>query len=110
MRFKKFIPRSLYGRFLLIIVVPTLIVQIVSIYVFYYAHLDVVSKHMARSVVSEMAFVKKSINKPNYAVLLEDFTKNVDLKFSFEKRFARKKSKIADSKWQTNWFYKYINL
>lgn len=110
MRFKKFIPRSLYGRFLLIIVVPTLIVQIVSIYVFYYAHLDVVSKHMARSVVSEMAFVKKSINKPDYAVLLKDFAKNVDLKFSFEKRFARKKSKIADSKWQTNWFYKYINL
>ncbi len=111
MRFKRFIPRSLYGRFLLIIAIPALIVQIVSIYVFYYTHIDVVSKHMARSVVSEMAFVKKSINKPYYANLLEDFSQNIDIKFSFEeKRRVKKKSKIADSRWSAAWFYDYINL
>ena len=111
MRFKRFIPRSLYGRFLLIIAVPALIVQIVSIYVFYYAHLDVMSKHMARSVVAEMAFVKKSINKPYYAHLLADFSQNIDIKFSFEERKRiRKKSKIADSRWSASWFLDYINL
>lgn len=108
MRIKRFIPRSLYGRFLLIIVVPTLIVQIVSIYVFYYTHLDVVSKHMARSVVSEMAFVKKSINKQSYVELLKDFSKNIDIGFSFERESYKKKSKIADSDWQTSRLYKYI--
>lgn len=111
MRIKKFIPRSLYGRFLLIIVVPTLIVQIVSIYVFYYTHIDVVSKHMARSVVSEIAFVKKSINKSRHASLLQDFSKDIDIKFSFRKGFiSLKNSKIADSRWDVNWFNRHVNL
>jgi two-component system osmolarity sensor histidine kinase EnvZ len=108
-RFKKFIPRSLYGRFLLIIVLPTLVVQLVSIYVFYYAHLDVVSKHMARGVVEEMSFIKKSINKPDYRNLLSDFAENTGINFSFEGKRKLQKNKIADSNWRQNKVYEYIN-
>lgn len=110
MRFKKFIPRSLYGRFLLIIVVPILVIQLVSIYVFYYTHLDVISKHMARNVVAEMAFIKKSVNNPEYEKLLNNFAKNIDLDFSFEEsRRLKKRSKIGDSDWRKNKIYDYIN-
>lgn len=108
MKLKKLIPQSLYGRFLLIIVAPILIVQMVSIYVFYYGHLDVISKHMARSIVEEMAFVKKSVNKPEYATLIQDFSSNVGLNFSFEERRRLKKKKIADSSWKENKIYNYI--
>jgi two-component system osmolarity sensor histidine kinase EnvZ len=109
MRFKKFIPRSLYGRFLLIIVVPILIVQLVSIYVFYFTHLDVISKHMARNIVEEMVFIKKSVNKPEYESLLQDFSQNVSLHFSFEERRRLKKKKIGDSSWRQNKIYDYID-
>lgn len=109
MTFKKLMPRSLYGRFLLIIVASTLIVQLVSIYVFYYAHLDVISKHMARSVIEEMVFVQKSINKPGYQTLLAELSENTGLQFSFEQRRRLKKKKIADSDWKTNALYKYVN-
>lgn len=105
---KKFIPRTLYGRFFLIIVIPVLIVQLVSIYVFYYAHIDVISKHMARSVVSEMAFIKNSVKKPEYRALLNDFSGDVGLKFSFEWR-KRLPKKIGDSQWRKSRIYKYIN-
>jgi two-component system osmolarity sensor histidine kinase EnvZ len=108
-RFKKFIPRSLYGRFLLIILLSALIVQLVSIYVFYYTHLDVVSKQMARSVVTEMVFVKKSVNKPGYENLLRDLSTNTGLNFSFEERRRLKKKKIGDSDWRKNKIYEYIN-
>ncbi len=109
-RLKKFIPNSLYGRFLLIITLPALIVQLVSIYVFYYTHLDVISKHMARSVVTEMVFIKKSISKPNYEILLQDFVEDIDLDFSFEgKKKLKKKSKIADSNWKKHKIYEYLN-
>ncbi|NBV06185.1 MAG: hypothetical protein EBS06_02985 [Proteobacteria bacterium] len=108
-RFKKFVPRSLYGRFLLIIIVSALIVQVVSIYVFYYTHLDVISKHMARSVIEEMVFVKKSINKPDYQNLLYDLSENTGLEFSFENKRRLKKKKIADSDWRQNKIYDYIN-
>jgi two-component system osmolarity sensor histidine kinase EnvZ len=110
MRFKKFIPQSLYGRFLLIIVLPILIIQLVSIYVFYYTHLDVISKHMARNVITEMAFIKKSVAVPEYNNLLQGFSKDIDLNFSFqENRRLKKKSKIGDSDWKKNPIYKYIN-
>jgi two-component system osmolarity sensor histidine kinase EnvZ len=108
-RFKKFIPRSLYGRFLLIIVLPTLVVQLVSIYVFYYTHLDVVNKHMARGVVEEMSFITKSVNKPDYQKLLKDFSQNTGLGFSFEEKRKLKRNKIADSAWRKNKILNYIN-
>jgi len=109
MKLKNFTPRSLYTRFLLIIVLSALIVQLVSIYVFYYTHLDVISKHMARSVVSEMVFVKKSINKAGYGALLQDLSESTGLSFSFEERRRLKKKKIADSDWRRNKIYDYIN-
>ncbi len=109
MKLKRFIPHSLYGRFLLITVIPILVVQLVSIYVFYYTHLDAISKHMARSVVAEISFIKKSVNKPEYARLLNDFSKDIALDFSFEERRKLKKKKIADSDWRQSRIYKYIN-
>jgi two-component system osmolarity sensor histidine kinase EnvZ len=109
MKLRKLFPRSLYGRFLLIIILSTLIVQLVSIYVFYYTHLDVISKHMARGVIEEMVFVQKSINKPGYQNLLQELSENTGLRFSFEERRRLKKKKIADSDWRKNKIYDYIN-
>jgi two-component system osmolarity sensor histidine kinase EnvZ len=64
---------------------------------------------MARSIVEEMAFVKKSVNKPEYKNLLRDFVENVGLNFSFEERRKLKKKKIADSNWTQNKVYYYLN-
>ncbi len=108
-RLKKFIPHSLFGRSLLIIVLSSLIVQIVSIYVFYYSHLDVISKHMARSVIAEMVFVKNSINKPGYKSVLKDLSENTGMKFSLEYNRWLRTKKIADSDWKNHKFFKYIN-
>lgn len=109
MKLKKFLPRSLYGRFLLIIITSSLVVQVVSIYVFYYSHLDMISKHMARGIVEEMVFIEKSVNKPGYRKLLQDLSENTGLHFSFESRRRLKKKKIADSSWKKNQIYKYVN-
>ncbi len=51
---KKFIPKTLFGRFVLIIVIPTIIVQIIAVYIFYYTHIDRNSKYMARSLIGEI--------------------------------------------------------
>ncbi|MBM3579995.1 MAG: HAMP domain-containing protein [Alphaproteobacteria bacterium] len=106
---KKLIPSSLYGRFLLIFILSTLIVQLVSIYVFYYTHLDVISKHMARSVVAEMVFIKKSINKPGYENLLNDLSTDTGIFFSLEVRKRLKKNKIADSDSERNRLHQWVD-
>jgi two-component system osmolarity sensor histidine kinase EnvZ len=109
-RFQKLLPRSLFGRFLLIITIPILMVQVVSIYVFYYMHIDNISKHMARSIIAEMNFIKKTSNDPEYKDLAKKLAVDVDIRFSLEnKRFFSKQYKIADSDWKRNRFFKYIN-
>jgi len=110
MKIKKLLPRSLFGRFLLIITIPTLVVQVVTIYVFFYVYVDSISKHMARSVVSEMAFVKSSINNPAREALMHTFSQDIELQFSFEERRKFKKKKIADSDWKRSKIYQYFNL
>ena len=108
-RLKRLIPKSLYGRFLLIVSLSALIVQLVSIYVFYYTHLDVISKHMARSVVAQMVFTKKSINKPGYDKLLNELSEDTGITFSLEARRRLKQNKIADSDWKKSRLYRMVD-
>ncbi len=91
MSLRKITPRSLFGRFVLMIVVPTIVVQIVSIYVFFYTYVDNISKHMARGVLSEMAFIKSSIDIKGNKQLVNAFSRSVDLKFYFQPSARLKK-------------------
>lgn len=54
---KKFIPRSLLSRFLLIIITPTVLVQLIATYVFYQRHWSSVSSHMAAALAGEVAIL-----------------------------------------------------
>jgi two-component system osmolarity sensor histidine kinase EnvZ len=53
---KLFMPRSLFGRALLIIVSPLILLQIVSTYIFYQTHWENVSWRLALGVAGDMAF------------------------------------------------------
>ncbi len=59
--FKKFLPRSLFGRFLLIILVPNIIVQMVAIYIFYERHWSGVSKHMTVALAGDVSMLVRSM-------------------------------------------------
>ena len=59
--FKKILPQSLFRRFLLIILLPNIIVQLVAAYVFYERHWSGVSKHMAVSLAGEIEMVVRGI-------------------------------------------------
>src|SRR5215470_4997313 len=52
---KRFLPRTLLGRSLLILLVPLLGLQAVAFQIFYGSHLDVVSRRFASSVAGEIA-------------------------------------------------------
>lgn len=82
-------PRSLYGRFLLIILLPILLVQISGIYVFYYRNWDNITKHMARSFIKEVRLVTEIINEvPNlseeeYNEILEEIKTYIELDIKY---------------------------
>jgi two-component system osmolarity sensor histidine kinase EnvZ len=54
---KRFLPRSLLGRSLLIIVTPLVILQLVSALVFYETHWDKISLRLARGVAGDIASI-----------------------------------------------------
>ncbi|MGH6719975.1 MAG: ATP-binding protein [Alphaproteobacteria bacterium] len=54
-RLKRLIPRGLFGRSLLLVIVPLVIVQAVVVFVFFDLHIDKISQRMAGAVAGESA-------------------------------------------------------
>jgi two-component system, OmpR family, osmolarity sensor histidine kinase EnvZ len=59
---KNYLPRSLFGRAVLIIVTPLVLLQIVSAYVFYRSHWETVSERLARGLAGEVAVLVELMN------------------------------------------------
>jgi two-component system osmolarity sensor histidine kinase EnvZ len=51
---KRFVPRTLFGRSLLIIVTPFILLQVISGYIFYERHWDTVSRYLAIGLVGDI--------------------------------------------------------
>jgi two-component system osmolarity sensor histidine kinase EnvZ len=60
---RKFLPHSLFKRFLLIILLPNLIIQLLAVYIFYERHWSGVSKHMAVALAGDIDMLEDSLNK-----------------------------------------------
>lgn len=60
MKIKKYFPKRLFYRFILIIVLPVFIVQVVSTYVFYQTHLQNVIKRLSNATIQNIAFINKN--------------------------------------------------
>ena len=56
---KKLLPRTLYARFLLIIIIPTVFAQLIATYMFYERHWSNVSSHMESYFVGEICAIIK---------------------------------------------------
>ena len=59
---KRVLPRGLFGRSLIIIVAPVVILQAIVTYVFFERHYDIVTSRMARNVAGDVAFLIKLHN------------------------------------------------
>ena len=60
---KRFLPRSLFGRAVFIVVTPVVLLQIVAAVVFYDRHLDAVTRRLARSVAGDIGFVAAALTR-----------------------------------------------
>ncbi len=60
--YKRILPRSLFGRSLLIIVTPLILVQMISAWVFYDRHWDTVVRRLSSAVAGEIAQVVEAKN------------------------------------------------
>lgn len=84
---KRFLPRSLLGRSLLIIVTPLILLQIVSTWIFYDRHWETITRRLTTAVAGEIASVIEyrrdfagSANEPNIFRAVEE---KLDMRMSF---------------------------
>ena len=57
------VPRSLFWRSLLIVIVPLLILQVLLTYIFYNRHWDTVTRWLAFGVAGEVALLAETIEE-----------------------------------------------
>ena len=93
MQIREFLPKTLFGRMLSIILAPMIFVQIITVFIFYERHWDTVTRHMASSLTSEFAYLLEELGSDpsdeelqtimdhgwNYFSFLISFTKDVSL-------------------------------
>ncbi len=58
---RRVLPRTLLGRSLLIILVPLVLVQGVTLFIFYGSHLDLISRRLAAAVAGEVALTTEML-------------------------------------------------
>ena len=63
MNTRKFFPKTFFGRSLVIILIPVLLLQLVLIYFFYERHWDWVSRHMAKNLSKDLGLLIDELGK-----------------------------------------------
>lgn len=86
--FRKFLPRGLFARSLLIILLPVLLLEAVMLQVFYGSHLGIISRRFAFSIGGEIAFSLDQIDRsPDPAMqwqIIDEVQKQFDLRMTFD--------------------------
>lgn len=79
---KAFLPKSLFGRALLILVVPTILIQLLMAYIFYDRHWLTVTRYMSSSLAGETAFLVTQLRQTpanEKTKMVEDFERAMNL-------------------------------
>ena len=84
---KRLMPRGLFGRSLIIIVAPVVILQGIVTYVFFERHYDIMTARMARGVAGDVAFlidIEQKSSPEQRTKLLSMAAKNLGYQISFQ--------------------------
>jgi two-component system osmolarity sensor histidine kinase EnvZ len=116
---KRFLPRALLPRMLLIIIVPTMIAQVISTFIFYEKHWDHISKYIMYTLSNEISMVVnthtslpeakyRKINK--YTFLRYDFIANKKVKKAGPDQKLPKEIRVLKTNIEYNLPNKVINI
>jgi two-component system osmolarity sensor histidine kinase EnvZ len=96
---ERWAPRTLMARASLIIVVPMILVQVISTYIFYDNHWDTMSRRMAASLAGDVAsitvFMKDFPGETHFAWLTDTAKRTLMMDISFERGATLQTSAIT---------------
>jgi two-component system osmolarity sensor histidine kinase EnvZ len=86
-RIKRMLPKTMFGRSLLLIVMPLILVQIISAWVFYARHWETMSRRLSANVAGDIAmvaeWVKFADTDAELARLVEQASAATEINFSY---------------------------
>lgn len=97
---ERWAPRTLMARASLIIVVPLIVVQVISTYIFYENHWDTMSRRMAASLAGDVAtlvnFITDYPGEQNLAWAQDNAKRTLDIEFSVDRGGALTGETVAE--------------
>ncbi len=84
---KTILPKSLFGRALLILLAPTILIQLVMAYVFFDRHWDNVTRYLSGSLAGEVAFLVRELEHTHpdqVPRLVQDFEDTMGIAVYFD--------------------------
>ena len=76
---KRFLPRTLFGRSLLIIVSPLILLQVISTHIFYDRHWDTITRRLSSSIAGDISMVLNMLREnpaPEHRAAIFDRARN----------------------------------
>ena len=89
MQLREFLPTTLCGRMLSIILVPMIFVQIITVFIFYERHWDTVTRHMAQNLAGEIALLVSNVGSHPNKSTIDTIVANGWQYFSFPIHFQK---------------------
>lgn len=84
--FKRYLPRSLLGRSLLIIVTPLIVLQVVTAWIFYDRHWDTITRRLTDAIAGEIGLIVDTMRRysgPEDQKAIIDMSRRLGLQITF---------------------------
>ena len=95
---KKFLPQTLLGRSILILVVPLIILQIIITLIFYNRHWDTITRHRTIDFVKDITLIVESFEKNKSTENRSWVLNNVSEKLQLQTIYIKNKKLNFDKK------------
>ncbi len=96
---KSFLPRSLFGRSLLIIITPIVLIQVIATFMFFDRHWSKMAQRMSFAVAGEVALIAKTIeenpDQANVERIIKLAAQDLELLASYDENAALDAEKIT---------------
>ena len=87
MKLSNYLPKTLFGRMLSIILVPMILVQVITVFIFYERHWDTVTRHMATQLAADISLLADRTGRSPDAATIELVQETGWTYFSFPIQF-----------------------
>lgn len=104
--FKRFMPKSLFGRSLIILMTPLILVQVILSYLFFERHTDSVLDLLAESIVGDIMMVVDMVDQHEP---IQEIQEKAQRNFMFQVTLDPDKKITRFGSYKDRWLYQYMS-